>query len=110
MWNSLFMHGPSLKSIELSVPSLLSFFDLSIDDQKKIFGILSPNIQTGIKIIRAIKTNDNYEDIADFLNLNVNTVRNILRALIRGGFPVSLERRERDRRLAIYIQSKKILI
>jgi hypothetical protein len=66
-------------------------FFLGTPTAKQAKGYLDQPLESALKVIEAFGPGATYESMADQTGLHINTVRNVVAALRRGGYPVSNE-------------------
>ena len=68
-----------------------SAFFLGTPTAKQAKGYLDQPLETALRVIEALVPGATYENIAQQTGLHLNTVRNVVAALRRGGYPLSDE-------------------
>lgn len=97
------MNGDTRKKIEMAVPFLIKYFELEKEEQAWIYPALNKPIKSTIQILNlVIDSSLTYEEIAQDLGMNSNTVCQKINALGDGGFPLDIRP---DR--ALYTPSRK---
>jgi len=68
-----------------------SAFFLATPTAKHAKGYLDQPLETALRVIEALGPGATYESIAQRTGLHINTIRNVVAALRRGGYPLSNE-------------------
>jgi biotin operon repressor len=97
------MNQDTYRKIEGAVPFLSRYFELDKSEQAWIYPYLDKSIKSTIKILNLIiDTSLTYEEIAEDLGINKNTVIQKINALGDGGFPLEIKPDK-----ALYAPSRK---